>query len=81
MRFPKEGTRAWKVLYVIAIIIRPFFVRLNIEGEENIPAAGGCVIACNHTLGADYVLLGYASLDEPQINDALLRLRQVFPHS
>ena len=61
MRFPKEGTRAWKVLYVIAIIIRPFFVRLNIEGEENIPAAGGCVIACNHTLGADYVLLGYAS--------------------
>ena len=61
MRFPKEGTRAWKVLYVIAIIIRPFFVRLNIEGEENIPTTGGCVIACNHTLGADYVLLGYAS--------------------
>ena len=27
------------------------------------------------------VLLGYASLDEPQISDALLRLRQVFPHS
>jgi hypothetical protein len=25
------------------------------------------------------VLLGYASLDEPQISDALLRLRQVFP--
>ena len=61
MRFPKEGTRTWKVLYVIAIIIKPFFLRLQIEGEENIPAMGGCVIACNHTLGADYVVLGYAS--------------------
>lgn len=61
MRFPKEGTRTWKLLYIVAIIIRPFFVRLSIEGEENVPAAGGCVIASNHTLGADYVLLGYAS--------------------
>lgn len=61
MRFPTEGTRTWKVLYVIAIIIKPFFLRLQIEGEENIPAAGGCVIASNHTLGADYVVLGYAS--------------------
>jgi 1-acyl-sn-glycerol-3-phosphate acyltransferase len=61
MRFPKEGTRTWKLLYIVAIIIRPFFVRLNIEGEENVPLDGGCVIASNHTLGADYVLLGYAS--------------------
>jgi 1-acyl-sn-glycerol-3-phosphate acyltransferase len=61
MRFPKEGTRTWKLLYIVAIIIKPFFVRLNIEGEENVPPAGGCVIACNHTLGADYVVLGYAS--------------------
>jgi 1-acyl-sn-glycerol-3-phosphate acyltransferase len=61
MRFPKESTRGWKLLYIVAIIIRPFFVRLKIEGDENVPAAGGCVIACNHTLGADYVLLGYAS--------------------
>lgn len=61
MRFPKEGTHTWKVLYIIAIIIKPFFLRLQIEGEENVPGAGGCVIACNHTLGADYVVLGYAS--------------------
>jgi 1-acyl-sn-glycerol-3-phosphate acyltransferase len=61
MRFPKEGTRTWKLLYIIAIIIKPFFVRLTIEGEENLPLTGGCVIACNHTLGADYVLIGYAS--------------------
>jgi 1-acyl-sn-glycerol-3-phosphate acyltransferase len=61
MRFPKEATWAWKVLYTIAIIIKPFFLRLRIEGEEHIPANGGCVIACNHTRGPDYVIVGYAS--------------------
>jgi 1-acyl-sn-glycerol-3-phosphate acyltransferase len=61
MRFPKEGTWGWKVLYIVAIIIKPFFLRLTIEGEEHVPAAGGCVLACNHTRGPDYVILGYAS--------------------
>lgn len=61
MRFPHEATLAWKFWYVVAIIIKPFFVRLMIEGEEHVPAAGGCVIASNHTQGPDYVILGYAS--------------------
>ena len=61
MRFPKEGTWSWKVLYIVAIIIKPFFLRLRIEGEEHLPAAGGCVVACNHTRGPDYVIVGYAS--------------------
>jgi 1-acyl-sn-glycerol-3-phosphate acyltransferase len=61
MRFPKEGTWAWKVLYIVAIILKPFFLRLQIEGEEHIPANGGCVVACNHTRGPDYVIVGYAS--------------------
>jgi 1-acyl-sn-glycerol-3-phosphate acyltransferase len=61
MRWPKEGTFMWKVLYVVAIIIKPFFLRLQIEGEEHIPARGGCVVACNHTRGPDYVIVGYAS--------------------
>ncbi len=39
MRFPKEGTWSWKVLYIVAIIIKPFFLRLRIEGEEHLPAA------------------------------------------
>jgi 1-acyl-sn-glycerol-3-phosphate acyltransferase len=51
----------WRILYVIAIIIRPFFVRLKIEGQENVPLADGCVYAINHTMGPDYVLVGYAS--------------------
>jgi 1-acyl-sn-glycerol-3-phosphate acyltransferase len=61
MRFPKEATSGWKVLYVVAIIIKPFFLRLEIEGEEHIPQAGGAVVACNHTRGPDYVILGYVS--------------------
>ena len=61
MRWPHQATRTWKVLVVVAIIIKPFFLRLRIEGAENIPASGGCIAACNHTLGPDYVILGYAS--------------------
>jgi 1-acyl-sn-glycerol-3-phosphate acyltransferase len=61
MRWPQEGTFGWKVLYVVAIIIKPFFLRLQIEGEEHIPRTGGCVVASNHTRGPDYVIVGYAS--------------------
>lgn len=61
MIFPKESTLAWKFWYFVAIVIRPFFLRLTIEGKEHVPAEGGCIIACNHTMGPDYVILGYAS--------------------
>ena len=61
MRWPHQATRTWKVLVVVAIIIKPFFLRLRIEGAEHIPANGGCIAACNHTLGPDYVIMGYAS--------------------
>jgi 1-acyl-sn-glycerol-3-phosphate acyltransferase len=59
--FPKESTLAWKFWYFVAIVIKPFFLRLTIEGKEHVPMEGGCIIACNHTLGPDYVILGYAS--------------------
>ena len=61
MRWPRKATFTWKILYVVAIIIKPFFLRLRIEGEENIPTHGGCIVASNHTLGPDYVIVGYAS--------------------
>lgn len=61
MRFPIQSTGVWKFWYIVAIIIKPFFVRLTIVGEEHIPREGGCVAACNHTSGPDYVILGYAS--------------------
>ncbi len=61
MTLPADATTVWRILYVIAIIIRPIFVRLRIEGQENVPASAGCVYAINHTMGPDYVLVGYAS--------------------
>lgn len=61
MRLPIEATWIWRTLYVIATIIRPLFLRLRVEGTENIPPTGGAVVACNHTMGPDYVILGYAS--------------------
>jgi 1-acyl-sn-glycerol-3-phosphate acyltransferase len=35
--------------------------RFTVEGQQHVPLVGGCIIACNHTLGPDYVVLGYAS--------------------
>jgi 1-acyl-sn-glycerol-3-phosphate acyltransferase len=61
MRWPHQASRTWKVLVIVAIIIKPFFLRLRVEGAENLPARGGCIAACNHTLGPDYVIMGYAS--------------------
>jgi 1-acyl-sn-glycerol-3-phosphate acyltransferase len=51
----------WRTLWVIVTGLRPLFCRLHVEGAENMPETGGCVVACNHTMGPDYALLGYAS--------------------
>lgn len=61
MRWPHQASKTWKVLVIVAIIIKPFFLRLRVEGAENLPTHGGCIAACNHTLGPDYVIMGYAS--------------------
>ncbi len=58
---PHEASRLWRFLYALVTLIKPLFCRLRIEGREKMPATGGCVLACNHTLGPDYVLLAYAS--------------------
>ena len=51
----------WRVLYVVASLIRPFFVRIQVVGQENVPLVGGCLYAINHTMGPDYLLVGYTS--------------------
>ncbi len=58
---PKDATWTWRILHVIATLIRLFFLRLRVEGQENVPRTGGCVFAINHTMGPDYVIVGYAS--------------------
>ena len=58
---PKDSTWAWRILHVVATLIRLFFLRLRVEGRDNVPLSGGCVYAINHTMGPDYVIVGYAS--------------------
>jgi 1-acyl-sn-glycerol-3-phosphate acyltransferase len=61
VKIPQDAVPVWKFIYALATLIRPLFCRLVVEGTEHIPATGGCVVACNHTMGPDYVVLGYAS--------------------
>lgn len=57
----RDSTWVWKILHVVATLIRFFFLRLHVEGREHVPATGGCVYAINHTMGPDYVLVGYVA--------------------
>ncbi len=57
----KDATFGWRLLWLVAFIIRPFFLRLRVEGAHYLPKTGGCVLASNHTTGPDFVILGYAA--------------------
>jgi 1-acyl-sn-glycerol-3-phosphate acyltransferase len=61
VKIPQDAGAVWKFLHVLVTLIRPLFCRLTVEGAEQLPASGGVVVACNHTLGPDYLILGYAS--------------------
>ncbi len=61
MTVPYEASALWKFLYILLTPFKGLFCRLKIEGAELIPRDGGCIIACNHTRGPDFVLLAYAS--------------------
>lgn len=52
---------AWRIIWLIAHFVQPLFYRIRIEGAENVPATGGGVVACNHTMAVDWVALGYSS--------------------
>jgi 1-acyl-sn-glycerol-3-phosphate acyltransferase len=41
--------------------VKPLFCQLQVEGREHIPITGGCVMTCNHTMGPDFLVLGYLS--------------------
>ncbi len=61
MRIPRDASRLWKFFYVLLTILKPLLCRLRVEGAEHLPATGGCVVASNHSMGPDYVVLGYAA--------------------
>lgn len=60
MILPHDASRLWKTLYVIATILKPLFFHLKVEGRENVPAEGGCILVSNHTRGPDFLVLAYA---------------------
>ncbi len=82
-RLPKDATLLWKILWTIAWILRPFSCKLRVEGLENIPEDEGLVLACNHTMGPDYVVLGLVSprmihfLAKSEIFDTHVLLRKL----
>ena len=61
MQIPRDASRLWQFLYVLFTPILPLLCRLRVEGREWVPATGGCIVACNHSMGPDYFLLGYGS--------------------
>lgn len=44
---------------LLAIILKILLIKLEIKGEENIPATGPCIVTANHLHAADPPLLGF----------------------
>jgi 1-acyl-sn-glycerol-3-phosphate acyltransferase len=59
--FPREpGMLAYAVRSLAALLLRGWmrvFHRLRIEGRENLPATGSCILVCNHTSHLDTLCL------------------------
>ena len=58
---PRDAVWVWKVVHLFTTLVRPLFCRLRIEGRDNVPRQGGYVLTCNHTMGPDFLVIGYAS--------------------
>ena len=58
LKFPRDATWTWKFTWMFGWVVYPIFFKYRIEGVENLPMKGGCVLACNHSYGIDFVLLG-----------------------
>ena len=56
---PADASPLWRALWWLALVLRPFFGTLRVDGRAHVPLEGGFVLASNHSPGADYVILGY----------------------
>ncbi len=63
MRFspPPHSTTAYSWAHRLLSVLIPMLCRLRVEGREHVPLEGGCVVACNHSLGFDFFFLGYCA--------------------
>ena len=58
---PRDADWAYKVIHLLITLARPLFCRLRIEGRDLVPRSGGFVLTCNHTMGPDFLVVGYAT--------------------
>jgi 1-acyl-sn-glycerol-3-phosphate acyltransferase len=58
---PRDGRFVYNSVHLFATAVKPLFCRLRVEGREHVPPAGGCILSCNHTLGPDFLAVGYAA--------------------
>ncbi|MBV7328270.1 1-acyl-sn-glycerol-3-phosphate acyltransferase [Chloroflexi bacterium TSY] len=62
MPFPSDATYFWTFLHFVArFIVGPILCTIEVHNQEHVPRRGGCIVASNHSMGPDYVLLGYAA--------------------
>lgn len=61
MRPPSDAVWVWKDLHLFTTMVRPLFCRFHCEGREYVPLRGGCILTCNHVMGPDFIVIGYAS--------------------
>jgi 1-acyl-sn-glycerol-3-phosphate acyltransferase len=60
-RPPQDGNFVYNCVHVFATCVIPIFARFKVEGYENMPLAGGCVLTCNHAMGPDFLAIGYGT--------------------
>lgn len=58
---PHDAIWSWKAIHLFTTAVKPIFCRLQIQGRENFPQTGGCVLTSNHTMGPDFLVIGYLS--------------------
>jgi 1-acyl-sn-glycerol-3-phosphate acyltransferase len=58
---PRDGAFVYNAVHLFTTVVKPLFCRLKAEGIENMPLQGSCVLTCNHTMGPDFLVVGYAS--------------------
>jgi 1-acyl-sn-glycerol-3-phosphate acyltransferase len=60
-RPPQDGNFVYNCVHVFATCVIPIFARYKVEGYENMPLTGGCVLTCNHAMGPDFLAIGYGT--------------------
>lgn len=61
MRPPRDAVFVYQSVHLFTTLVRPLFCRLQVDGAAYVPATGGCVLTCNHVMGPDFLVIGYAT--------------------